>query len=175
MNDKLLPELDKFKILSPYRDGIFGVKNINEVIKDNLKPKAYPYMILKNDYNLSVFNGDTGVVIGDTAYFKENNQIREIPTIMLLEGETSFATTVHKSQGSEFDSILLILSDEFENSDLLTKELLYTAITRARKKIEIWGSEKTIFDAVLNRTKRYSGLKQRLVKPEKFTEQLELF
>ena len=75
---------------------------------------------------------------------------------MLPEHETVFAMTVHKSQGSEFESVLLILPDH--DSPVLTRELLYTAITRARKHVEIWGSEGIFRAAVSRRIVRTSGL-----------------
>ena len=81
---------------------------------------------------------------------------------MLPPHETIYAMTVHKSQGSEFDKVVLILPAH--RSAVLSRELLYTAVTRARKKLEIWGSREVFFEAVSLAIARHSGLKGRLLK-----------
>ena len=104
-------------------------------------------MITRNDYNLRLFNGDVGIILPDhgqdnelRAFFRDaGGNTRKFPPVMLPEHETVFAMTVHKSQGSEFESILFILPDY--DSPVLTRELIYTGITRAKKHVEIWGSE----------------------------------
>ena len=87
-----------------------------------------------------------------------------MPLHLLPAHETVFAMTVHKSQGSEFDRVLLILPEQ--DSPLLTRELLYTAITRARNNIEIWGNKNLFCNAVKRRTERISGLRQALWEPD---------
>jgi exodeoxyribonuclease V alpha subunit len=121
-------------------------------------------MITRNDYNLKLFNGDVGVILPDRgqgnelrAFFRDaGGNIRRLPPVMLPEHETVFAMTVHKSQGSEFTSVLLILPDN--DSPVLTRELIYTGITRAKKNVEIWGSEGVFRAAVSRRIMRTSGL-----------------
>ena len=122
-------------------------------------------MITQNDYSLKLFNGDTGIIFrnpdkkGETkAYFRENdNSIRSFHPSTLPEHETVYAMTIHKSQGSEFDNVMLVLPEN--ESPVLTRELLYTAVTRTKEKIQIIGSEKIISYAVSQNIERRSGLK----------------
>jgi exodeoxyribonuclease V alpha subunit len=125
-------------------------------------------MVTRNDYNLRLFNGDVGIIMPDPenphslrAFFKDEfKMLRDFAPALLPGHETVFAMTVHKSQGSEFNSVLLILPDQ--DSPLLTRELLYTAITRAREKMVIWGSETIFASAVKRCIKRTSGLAEAL-------------
>ena len=94
------------------------------------------------------------------AYFDEETGVRDILPARLPEHETAFAMTVHKAQGSEFDSILLMLPER--DSPVLSRELLYTAITRAKTNAEIWWSEPALRAALARRAVRWSGLKARL-------------
>lgn len=171
-------EFSKFMILSPLREGRFGVKNINEIIEKKLFDiKKYrhnkewyngrPVMIQKNDYKNELFNGDTGICMEDDSSLKvffplSSKQYRKIHPVRLNDYETVFAMTVHKSQGSEFDNILLILPDDY--SEILTKELLYTAVTRAKKKVIICGSKNILKFCINNSVSRSSGLFNKLWK-----------
>ena len=136
--------------------------------------KHQPLMVTTNCYGLNLLNGELGVVMpsaegGLYAYFAPAGDVtdepRAIPVNLLPACETAFATTVHKAQGSEFENLLIVLP--FQNSPLLTKELLYTALTRIKPdpqrpeetgQIIIWCSEKVFRSAVLRRTARISGL-----------------
>jgi exodeoxyribonuclease V alpha subunit len=91
---------------------------------------------------------------------KDSGSIHDFPPAMLPAHETVFAMTVHKSQGSEFGTVLLILPDH--DSPVLTRELLYTAITRAKHKVEIWGTKEVFRAAIERRIKRTSGLSEAL-------------
>ena len=121
-------------------------------------------MVTRNAYELQLFNGDVGVVLPSPeengmlrAFFHApDGGIRSVHPFQLPEHETAFAMTVHKSQGSEFDRVLLILSDR--PSPVLTREMLYTAVSRARKAVEIWAPEAVLRSAVARRTFRSSGL-----------------
>jgi exodeoxyribonuclease V alpha subunit len=125
-------------------------------------------MVTKNDYNLRLFNGDVGITLLD----KEGNNelrvffpsaeggIRKFPPLRLPEHETVYAMTVHKSQGSEFNRVLFILPDV--SARVLTRELIYTAITRAKEKVEVWGREEIFHTAVSRRISRASGLRDAL-------------
>ena len=121
-------------------------------------------MITRNDYNLRLYNGDVGIILpnrgekdGFRCFFsEESGTVTDIALPLLPEHETVFAMTVHKSQGSEFASVLLILPDQ--DSPLLTRELLYTAITRAREKVEIWSSKEIFTAAIRRQVRRTSGL-----------------
>jgi exodeoxyribonuclease V alpha subunit len=181
--------LDAFRILCGLRRGPFGAAGINSLLEHQLaiphpdNPPVptdrsihqahpllpfQPVMITRNDYSLRLFNGDIGVIVPDPenpqvlkAYFRnETGELRSFTPGVLPEHQTVFAMTVHKSQGSEFDRVLLILPDR--DSELLSRELLYTAITRARQQVEIWGSREIFVRAVKRRIKRTSGLAETL-------------
>lgn len=176
--EECIKVLESFKVLSPLRKGPFGVVSLNGIIEEilweeKLIPKGAryypgkPLIVMKNDYGLHLYNGDVGVIGKDEkkdlrAYFPRGDDgpaiggYRGILPGRLPEHETVYAMTVHKSQGSEFDEVLLILPPE--GSPVLTRELLYTAITRARKRVEIWGGEEVIRKCVAERIERVSGM-----------------
>ena len=125
-------------------------------------------MVTRNDYGVQLFNGDAGIVLADSA---ENSQMRvcfpsvegtfrKVLPLQLPEHETAYSLTVHKSQGSEFDIVLVLLPER--ESPVLSRELLYTAITRARKKVEVWGTETILRFMINNPTRRTSGLRDAL-------------
>ncbi|HUH65547.1 MAG TPA: exodeoxyribonuclease V subunit alpha, partial [Syntrophales bacterium] len=166
---------EEFRILCAVRQGPFGVVTLNRIVERVLREanlirpegrwySGRPIMITRNDYNLRLFNGDFGVILPDygqgkelRAFFRDaGGNIRKLPPVMLPEHETVFAMTVHKSQGSEFESVLLILPDN--DSPVLTRELIYTGITRAKKNVEIWGAEGIFRTAISRRIMRTSGL-----------------
>ena len=168
-----LMELGTFRVLSPLRSGPCGIENLNRLCLNALASEQkndqhvcpLPVMVSGNNYELGLFNGDTGVVMkGDgtpVAWFENpEGGLRHLSTLRMPPGETAFALTVHKSQGSEFDRVLLILPEYL--SDALSRELLYTAVTRARCSIEIWGTEEVFRQTVERHTLRNSGLKERL-------------
>jgi exodeoxyribonuclease V alpha subunit len=124
-------------------------------------------MITGNTYDLGLFNGDTGVLAGasdgccSAAFFPDpDSGVRRISALRLPPHETAFALTIHKVQGSEFDDVLLILPDQM--SEVLSRELLYTAVTRARQRVEIWADEEVFRRAVERRIERSTGLRDRL-------------
>jgi len=173
--------LDSFRILCALRIGPYGMEKINDILEQqfaqqvsaqpgqsNIVLPVRPIMVTENDYNLQLFNGDVGIIQSPPdsqqslrVFFRDNSgTLRNIAPALLPAHETVFAMTVHKSQGSEFDTVLLILPDR--DSPLLTRELLYTAITRARKKVEIWGKKEIFRSAVKRQIKRTSGLSEAL-------------
>jgi exodeoxyribonuclease V alpha subunit len=167
------------QVLCAVRKGYFGVEKINRYIEKVMYQQqlinndAYfyagrPIMITHNDYNQQLFNGDIGIVFPDK---EENNQLR----VFFLSGdqqlkkvlpqrlpahETVFAMTIHKSQGSEFDHLLMILSDQ--DSPILTRELIYTGITRARKTCTLIAPKNILKQAITRQIQRTSGLKEKL-------------
>ncbi|MGD0587046.1 MAG: ATP-binding domain-containing protein [Oryzomonas sp.] len=171
-----LDELDRFRVLSPHREGTWGAENLNRLCKDALGMydrddrrgcRLMPVMVTGNNYELGLFNGDTGVLMDDpvsgrlAAWFDDpDTGLRRISPLRLPPHESAFALTVHKSQGSEFDRVLLILPERV--SEALSRELLYTALTRARSHVEIWGSEEVFRRTVERRTARSSGLRELL-------------
>ena len=119
----------------------------------------------ENDYGLRLYNGDTGVVITTgpghaSAAFERQGEILEFSPTRLAAVETVYAMTVHKSQGSQFDTAAVLLPEP--TSHVLTRELLYTAVTRARRELILVGSEAAIRAAVARPVARASGLGARL-------------
>jgi exodeoxyribonuclease V alpha subunit len=173
-----LRRLGDFRILCALRAGPHGVVNLNRLAEQSLADACLispnktfyagrPLIVLRNDYSLRLFNGDTGIVLPDErgelrAFFAEDGGVRSIPPSRLPEHETAFAMTVHKAQGSEFDRILLVLPER--DSPVLSRELLYTAITRAKTNAKIWWSDPALRAALARRAVRWSGLKARLSK-----------
>ncbi len=171
-----LDAFGKFRILCALRDGPSGVSHLNRLAmlalcdagllkNDSAYHKGMPLLVTRNDYQLRLFNGDIGLILPNEAgemraYFDEETGVRDILPARLPEHETAFAMTVHKAQGSEFDSILLMLPER--DSPVLSRELLYTAITRAKTNAEIWWSEPALRAALARRAVRWSGLKARL-------------
>lgn len=170
-----LAVLDSFRLLSPLRSGQYGTEHLNRLCESSLMPERkndlgsgcpLPVMVTGNNYELGLFNGDTGILINNdegtqTVWFDSpEGGVRHFSALRLPPSEPAFALTVHKSQGSEFDRVLLILPDRL--SDVLSRELLYTAVTRARSSIEIWGTEEVFRQTIERRTVRHSGLRDRL-------------
>jgi len=170
---------ERFRILCALRQGPYGVSSINLLVEQILKEEnlirpdrrwypGRPILITSNDYNLRLFNGDMGVVLPDPSVHGElrvffpapGGTPRRLHPLRLPEHETVYAMTVHKSQGSEFDRVLLLLPDR--ESPVLTRELIYTGITRARESVEIWGSESVFRTAVSRCIERTSGLRDAL-------------
>ncbi|MDZ7697884.1 MAG: ATP-binding domain-containing protein [Deltaproteobacteria bacterium] len=125
-----------------------------------------PVMITQNDYHLRLFNGDVGVILPDprgqggvrAVFPGEGGILRRIHPLRLPPHETVFAMSVHKSQGSEFERVLFILPDR--DSPVLSRELVYTAVTRARRQLDIMGNESVFRAALSRRIERTSGLKE---------------
>jgi exodeoxyribonuclease V alpha subunit len=173
-----LDALELFRVLAPHREGRHGIGNLNRLIDSALSRSRSagssatalrPVMITGNTYDLSLFNGDTGILLEETdgadsaAFFPDpDSGVRRISVLRLPQHETAYALTIHKSQGSEFDTVLLILPNQM--SEVLSRELLYTAVTRARKHVEIWGNEEVFRSAVERRIERNTGLRDRLWK-----------
>ncbi len=170
---------DSFRILCPIRGGPYGVRQINRLIEVILQEQGLislngpwytgrPILITENSYELGLFNGDVGIIMPDPelngevrAFFMaQDREIRKFLPIRLPEHETVFAMTVHKSQGSEFDNVLFILPDTYV--PVITRELIYTAITRAKNFIEIWGHMDIIERGIKQKIRRSSGLRDAL-------------
>ncbi|ROR01778.1 exodeoxyribonuclease V subunit alpha [Desulfosoma caldarium] len=171
-------ELDSFRILCAVREGPYGVMAINDLVETALArcqripagARAYkgrPVLILENDYRVGLFNGDVGLLWPDPednrlkAWFRKmDGTLHKVPLSRLPAHETAYAMTVHKSQGSEFSHVLVILPDR--HVSVLTRELLYTAVTRARDGVEIWAHEDILKNTLQRVTQRRSGLGFRL-------------
>jgi len=169
-------ELETFRILCAVREGTYGVHSVNRLVADILYEEnladtrdewypGRPVMITKNDYNLKLFNGDVGITVMDetnnrrcrVVFQGNDNQLKSFAPDQLTEHETAFAMTVHKSQGSEFDRILLILPER--ENPILTRELVYTGVTRARNHVTIMADRGILARALERRITRRSGLR----------------
>jgi exodeoxyribonuclease V alpha subunit len=125
-------------------------------------------MVTRNDYGLRLFNGDVGIALADPdaggalrVFFPgPDGSMRTFEPYRLPEHETVFAMTVHKSQGTEFDRVLFILPEG--DARVLTRELLYTAVTRARKRADLWAGREALAAALSRRIERASGLRDML-------------
>jgi exodeoxyribonuclease V alpha subunit len=177
--EEAFERLAQFRVLCALRRGPFGVEAINRAIEGWLEHEGLintyqrwyrgrPVLITRNDYRTGLFNGDVGIVLpapgvesSQAVFFQDiEGGIKAIRPSMLPEHETVYAMTVHKSQGSEFEEVLLLLPQS--HTRVMTRELLYTGITRAIRRIEVWGSETVIREAIASPIERSSGLRDAL-------------
>ena len=176
-DDVALATLDEQRLLCAHREGPYGVRHWNRQVEKWLSEETgqppwsewypgRPLLVTANDYGLRVYNGDTGVVIagpdGLRAVIAGAGGPLDFATSRLSDIETMHAMTIHKSQGSQADEVTVLMPPE--DSRLLTRELLYTAVTRAKRKVRVVGSEASVRAAIGRRAVRASGLRQRLQK-----------
>ncbi|NGX55110.1 MAG: RecBCD enzyme subunit RecD [Chlamydiae bacterium] len=141
-----------FCALTPLRQGLYGVDHLNALLYQKCsKGRPVPILITANDPKLELFNGDIGWLEDEQATFSDG---RTFPAFLLPRYEYAYLLSVHKSQGSEYDEVMILLP---EGAEKLGREMLYTAITRARKKVTVFGSEETLAQVVSKRAIRYSG------------------
>ena len=174
--EEALNELDDFKILCAHNNGEFGTLQVNHLCEKILRAEnnfgiqgkfKRIIMININDYKKGLFNGDTGIVfetkVEVNSFFKtQDNTIKQYRASDLSGFDPAFAITIHKSQGSEFNTVLMILPDRI--SPVVTRQLLYTGITRAKTKVIIVGDINIIKNALNLSVKRNSGLSMCLEK-----------
>ncbi|MCA9710222.1 MAG: exodeoxyribonuclease V subunit alpha, partial [Myxococcales bacterium] len=175
--ERRLEVLGRFRLLSPHRHGRYGVLALNRLVQDLLaraellNPRetwydGRPIIVTENDHQLELYNGDVGLVHRDdhghtrVVFGTSGGSLRWLAPARLPPHETVFAMTVHKSQGSEFDRVALTLPAAV--SPVLTRELVYTAITRAREQIVIYGVPSVLEKAIGRRIDRASGLREAL-------------
>lgn len=171
-----------FRILCAVRKGHEGLAAVTNYVEDRLRTDgrvtpdgdAYmgrPILISKNDYGVSLFNGDTGLVLPDpdaapdaphrATFVDGDKPARRFALSRLPEHETAFAITVHKAQGSEATHIAIVLPRE--PSRVLTRELIYTAITRAKKSVTIYCDRETFRSSVESKMVRHGRLAERIM------------
>lgn len=165
---------NSFRILSPLRNGMLGVDLLNLKLLDlayqnteDEEEYAVPIMITRNHPKRSLFNGETGLLVrkkGTTAHRIDKDDYaifgeRKIPALLLPAFEYAFCMSVHKSQGSEFDHVFLVLPC---GSEWFGREMVYTAVTRAKKKLTIWGENAVISGSLKTHCHRSSGLADRI-------------
>ncbi|MFA0569638.1 exodeoxyribonuclease V subunit alpha [Vibrio gallaecicus] len=176
------------RLLCAIREGDFGVSGLNHRIEkalaarrliqpnnDELWYHGRPVMVTRNDHGLGLYNGDIGICMLDATddsregeaarlkvYFElPDGSVKSILPSRVPDHETAYAMTIHKSQGSEFDLTLMILPPEF--SPILTRELIYTGITRAKSRLMMFSDTGVLKRGIKVRTERMSGLVSRLV------------
>ncbi len=162
--EEALAHVDDFRVLCAVREGPYGVGRMNEFAKALLGRECpTPVMVTRNDFTLDVSNGDVGVVMpGDEKKLylaKAGGGIRTVRLELLPETETAFASTVHKSQGSEFMDVAMVLPVPGEGEHpLLTREILYTGITRTKKAVHLFGNDAAVRMCCARRMERMSGM-----------------
>jgi len=173
-----------FRVLCAHVEGRRGVAAVNEYLSKLSRQTlarvqqhcripanspwfvGRPVIVLRNDHVLKLFNGDVGIALPDSAgqllvHFPDAAAgFRSVAPIRLPEHQTAFAMSVHKSQGSEFDEVLVLLPAQ--HSRVLNRELLYTAVTRARRRVTISASQAVLVASMESSTQRRSGLLARL-------------
>jgi exodeoxyribonuclease V alpha subunit len=174
--DAALRALDRHRLLCAHREGPFGVTHWNRAAEAWLAEESgsdhwpvwyagRPLIVTSNAYAVGVYTGETGVVVRRAdgalrARISGSEGVRDLATTRLVDVDTMHALTVHKSQGSQVDEVTVLLPPA--DSRLLSRELFYTAITRARQVVRVVGSEAIVREAVRRRARRASGLADRL-------------
>ena len=153
--------MNDFRVLCALREGPYGVNRLNEYLKARLgKECPIPMMITQNDRLQAVSNGDVGVVMPDdpkVLYLPGDGEPRRIRTELLPATELAFATTIHKSQGSEFGDVAVVLPPGGENP-LLTREILYTGITRTKGGVHIYAGDASVKACCGRSVERVTGI-----------------
>jgi exodeoxyribonuclease V alpha subunit len=163
--------LDEHRLLCAHRRGPFGVAYWNRQVERWLTETTgepiwsawyagRPVLVTANDYGLGLYNGDTGVTVVRDDTLRAVIGSTTFATSRLADVETMHAMTIHKSQGSQADDVTVLLPQE--DSRLLTRELFYTAVTRAKERVRVVGSEPALRAAIERRAVRASGLAQQL-------------
>jgi exodeoxyribonuclease V alpha subunit len=173
--------LQTFRVLCAEREGPRGVDAINQRLShflqvalgntqtrdlDNDFYAFRPVMVLRNDYDLGLYNGDVGIVLPNKAgalsvhFPQPDKSYHVVSCLRLPEHDTALAMTVHKAQGSEFDFVTLVLPSH--PSRVLSRELLYTAATRSKRRFTLIGARSVIQHAISHTTPRQSGFKDRI-------------
>lgn len=176
---ELFPLFHSFKILCAVRNGPDGVSGINSRVERYLTGKGWdcfgsawypgrPVMVTRNDYALDLYNGDMGICLPDPDHLetmkvwfeRTDGNLQGILPGRMGNCETVYALTIHKSQGTEVGEVVVVLPGQ--ESPLMTRELLYTAVTRATECVKVQSSRSVFALAVSGKTKRFSGLAERL-------------
>lgn len=174
--EEVFAAFDGFRVLCALREGPAGVVRLNQEIRHRLEMEGLvdrgvvwypgrPILIARNDHNLKLYNGDVGILLADDSgemhvCFQTPSGVRRVSPARLPPHETAFAMTVHKSQGSEFEQVLLILPEW--DSPLLTRELIYTGLTRSRREFILSDRHGMLAPAIARCTRRASGLREKL-------------
>lgn len=195
VSQQALPQLfeafNQYRILTAMRAGRLGVERINREMATRLQQtvshsaglaqwyQGRPVMMTRNDYGLRLSNGDIGLCLQDESgkwqvHFPDSGQCIAVSRLPLHDLTTAFALTIHKSQGSEFNQVAVVL--DVAAQELLSRELLYTAITRARQQVDLWSDHAAADYALAHKLLRHTGLsrqlQKRLTEPHKLSEEI---
>jgi exodeoxyribonuclease V alpha subunit len=174
---RAIRELGAFRVLCAHRRGPYGVATWTDRIERWLAAEieafgaggrwyvGRPLLVTENDHAIRLYNGDTGVVVTSptgrpAAAFERQGEIVSFSPTRLAAVETVYAMTVHKSQGSQFATAAVLLPPA--GARILTRELLYTAVTRARERLILVGTEEAVRAAIARPVARASGVRERL-------------
>ena len=170
--------LKELRLLSPLRHGPLGVESLNRDIQRRMARQGLipagrdwysgrPVLVTSTDMDLGLSNGDTGLALTDPVdgrllvwFETPDGELRSLSPLRMPPHETAFVMTVHKSQGSEFNEVVLLIPDE--PHPLVSREMIYTAVTRARTHAEVWGTEESLLAGLGRATERFSGLGEAL-------------
>lgn len=174
----LFQHLSQFQLLVCVRQGDFGVEGLNQQIQSRVAKRLYqavtnqhyqgrPIMISENAYHLDLYNGDIGIELVNPhngqlmAYFIQGDgEVKQIHCQRLPSHETVYTMTVHKSQGSEFAHVALVLPDH--TSSLMSREIIYTGLTRAKSEFSLYAGEYNLRQGLTSSAERLSGLRKML-------------
>ena len=179
---KALKSFNELRILCAIRESENGLYAINRRVEKYLSDKNLidtrtefynnrPIMVTRNNYALDLLNGEVGIIRPDKngtlkAWFEDKDgEIKSVSPGLISKVETVFVMTIHKSQGSEFNNVLVILPQQ-EDIAIITRELLYTAVTRAKKQVIVQSSETVLLKSAEAQVKRASGIADRFLEPE---------
>jgi len=172
--EELFRAFNRFQVLCAVHFGARGVDGINRRIELALARRGFscrsegwypgrPVLITRNDYSLDLFNGDIGICLPDSAngsvqvwFERSDGGVRSYSPYRLPPCETVFAMTIHKSQGSEFDQVVVVLPEA--DNRILSRELIYTAVTRAKKSVKLVTDQQVFKQALSRNIERCSGL-----------------
>lgn len=179
--EQALQHLQQMQILCALRDGPFGAQGINSLVAHRLAARfdidtghawyhGRPVIITRNDYARGLFNGDVGIALngesGLRVWFSfgdrgASNSVRSFSPRALPAHDTAWAITIHRSQGSEYRSVAVVLPPD-DTHRILTRELVYTGVSRARERAEIWSTDASLCAALARPVRRQGGLLERL-------------
>jgi exodeoxyribonuclease V alpha subunit len=172
---QIFAEFNQFQVLCANRQGENSINDINHRVEKKLQLSGHwyngrPVMMIENNAAMQLYNGDIGLCLADKTqnnrlmvfFLRPDGSVKKVLPTRLPPCETVFAMTIHKSQGSEFEEVLIALPDKM--NPVLTKELIYTAITRAKKTVKVVATADVFIQATAKKIQRIGGLAAKLQK-----------
>ena len=169
----IIDQLSQSRILTVVREGPFGAVGINDLVvterfggrrpANPLSKVGVPVIVTRNTRERNLWNGDIGVTVrgpdGMTVLFPRGKKVAVCPVGLLPEHELAYAMTVHKSQGSEFENVMVVLPNDVDHP-LLNRQIVYTGITRAKKRAVLVGTKAALDTALKRKVERDTGIKR---------------